>query len=575
MNIALIVLLLIVAATSIGVLRAARRREHRIARMALQIAAAVLIWLVLFPPHVDERFATAALVVLTPGATQAEIAVAGDAVATVALPGVVAARDVERVPDLGTALRRYPDATRVHVVGHGLPPRDVDAARGLAVTFDAAPPANGIVALTMPATVRAGAAFAVRGRLEGARGGRVELVDPSGAAISRANVGDDGTFALDASAKTPGQASFTVKAFDASGASVDSIEQGVSVTAGDPLHVLVLAGAPDPDLKYLRRWAVDAGVDLASRIVLSDGIALEDGGTVLATDALARTDLVIVDERAWTTLDASAKRALAGATRDGLGILLRVTGPVSDAVGREWSALGFRVRASDVAQTVSLAADAAPAPEVVLSRRALLVDADDATPLVRANDGSALALWRGDGEGRIAIWWLADTYRMALAGDGAGFGTLWSRALSTIARARGATRPDVPDDARIDQRGVLCGLADGAYVEAGDGSRVALSIDADARHCAAYWPARVGWQTLVSGGTRSAFLVRAADAAPALTAAANANATRRLAGSRADAATTMATRAVAMPRWPFYLAWLVVAALLWWLERGKAEVVED
>jgi hypothetical protein len=297
---------------------------------------------------------------------------------------------------------------------------------------------------------------------------------------------------------------------------------------------------------------------------------------VLDAAALASTDLVIVDERAWKGLDAGTKSALADATRNGLGLLLRVTGPLTDAVASEWQTLGFRVRAADIPETVSLAASQpTPDPAAVLSRRALLVEADDAAPLLRANDGTALALWRGDGQGRVAIWWLADSYRIALAGDASAFGTLWSRALATVARARGNAVPDVPADARVDVRSVVCGLDEAAYVETPHGSRVDLVIEGaeQGRRCAGYWPGEAGWHTLVSSTRRASFDVLAANAAPALVAARNANATRVLAGaSRAEAST--ATRRIPAPRWPFFIAWLLAAAALWWLERSKPDTSE-
>jgi hypothetical protein len=170
------------------------------------------------------------------------------------------------------------------------------------------------------------------------------------------------------------------------------------------------------------------------------------------------------------------------------------------------------------------------------------------------------------GQGRVAIWWLADTYRMTLAGDPGAFGSVWSRALATIARARGVARPDVPHEARVDRRSVLCGLGDGAFVEEPDGTRAPLAIETS--RCAAFWPAHEGWHTLVTGDARESFFATAANATPALAAARDAEATRRLAGpsvaSGADAA-----RSVPASRWPFFAAWLAAAALLWWLERSK------
>ena len=579
MNIALIALVVIATAACVGIWRTLRSESrHRGARIALQVVAPLLIYLALFPPQVDEHFAAGTLIVLTPGATADQAAKHPAGVATVALPGTIAARGVEAVPDLGTALRRHPQTARLLVVGGGLPARDLDAARTLPVELDPAPLPDGLVELAAPASVRAGSTVAIRGRVQGSAGGRVELRDPGGTVVARAPLADDGAFALETAVKSAGSTLFDLRVLDRAGATVESVSQPVAVLAGDALRMLVLAGAPDPELKYLGRWAADAGVDLASRIVLSDGVAMQDGDAALDADALARTDVVVVDERAWKALDTGARTRLRDAARNGLGLFLRVTGPLPDDVAADWRALGFRVRAADVAQTVALESGArAPDAAIVLSRRALLVESDGAAPLVRGGDGTPAALWRGDGLGRVAIWWLADTYRIALDGDAATFGTLWSGALATIARARGSDRPALPDDARVDRRDVLCGLADGALVEPPHGERVALSIDADvdAGHCAAYWPAEPGWHALVDRDRRWPFYVRAANATPALGAARDAEATRMLAANRNAAAASTASRPADAPRWPFFLAWLVAASLLWWLERSRPRVSPD
>lgn len=578
MNLALVTLALVALAALIGIARTWRSRTPRRAwRIALQLVVAVLFALVLFPPSIDERFSAGTLVVLTPGITDAQKAALPGGIAVVALPGVDAARQIERVPDLGTALRRHADAARLHIVGGGLPPRDRDAARALPLEFDAAPQRDGIVDVSVPASVRAGSTFEIAGRVHGTPGGRVELRDPAGAVVAQAALADDGAFSLDAHAKAAGRTAYALRVVDRAGNTAEELAQPVAVLPGDALHVLVLAGAPDPELKYLRRWATDAGIELSSRIVLSDGIAMSEGAGALDAAAFASTDLVIVDERAWKALDAGTKSALADATRNGLGLMLRVTGPLPDAVASEWQTLGFRVRAADVPETVSLASTAAtPDPAAVLSRRALLVEADDAAPLLRAKDGTALALWRGDGRGRVAIWWLADSYRIALAGDASAFGTLWSRALATVARARGAATAEVPADARVGVRSVICDLGDAAHVESPDAANIALAIETsrDGRRCAGYWPAAEGWHTLVSGDERAAFFVRAASAAPALVAMRDADATRALARA-SHASESTATRRVPAPRWPFFVAWLAAAAALWWLERTKARKSEN
>src|SRR5579871_751831 len=116
MNLALLTVVLVFAAALIGCVQVLRGARHRALRVVLQVAAATLIYFTLFPPETSERFLSGALVVLTPGATEAQLGAVGVGATVVALPGVDASRGVERVPDLGTALRRHPDTARLRIV---------------------------------------------------------------------------------------------------------------------------------------------------------------------------------------------------------------------------------------------------------------------------------------------------------------------------------------------------------------------------------------------------------------------------------------------------------------------------
>lgn len=573
MNLPLLVGLLLALAVSCGIVRSLRdARPQRFARCVLQVLAGATLWFGLFPPSTSEPVDAGGLVVLTPGADASALAARAGGMRVVALPGVDAPRTIERVPDLATALRRHTDARRLHVVGGGLPARDLDAARGRVAAFDAAPLPHGVVELGAAQALAPGARWQVRGRVEGPQGGRVELLDPSGG-VAAAGVPDaQGRFALETQARGEGRASFSLRLADAAGAQLERIALPLLVRGAEPLRVLVLAGAPDPDLKYLRRWAVDAGLHLDSRIVLSEGVALTEGAPALDAAALAQSDLVVVDERAWAALGATGQAALQAAIADGLGLLLRVTGPVEDAVAADWATLGFRLAATDASTAVTLARDGdgdGDAAGVALTRRAIRVDAASAATLLRARDGSPLAAWRAFGRGRIGLWWLADSFRLALAGDGARHANLWAATFSTLARARAPASPQLPPDARVDQRARLCGVADGDRVEAPDGALVPLVVAGDpTAACAAYWPALPGWHTLHAGTARWPFHVRAIDEAAGLAAASRVRDTRALIGTSAPAA--FAQQPVPLPRWPFLLAWLGVVAVLWMLERRRA-----
>jgi hypothetical protein len=65
--------------------------------------------------------------------------------------------------------------------------------------------------------------------------------------------------------------------------------------------------------------------------------------------------------------------------------------------------------------------------------------------------------------------------------------------------------------------------------------------------------------------------VQASDAASPLAVAARQRATRALLGTVAAGADSV--RAMPLPRWPFFLAWLAATALLWMLERRSARAI--
>lgn len=73
---------------------------------------------------------------------------------------------------------------------------------------------------------------------------------------------------------------------------------------------------------------------------------------------------------------------------------------------------------------------------------------------------------------------------------------------------------------------------------------------------------------LASGDAHWPFLVRSRDEAPALLAAATQRETRALATASGTSA-AISARPLPLPRWPFFIAWLVVATVLWWLERER------
>jgi hypothetical protein len=351
-----IVATLVVVAFGISAWRAGLTASaHRRARLILLTAAAILLYLCLLPPSTQEGFAAGELVVLTPGATATQLEAFSSASTIVALPDSGQRSDVESVPDLGTALRRHPDTHSLRIVGGGLPARDRDVARGRVARFDAVPLPTGVVELVLPTLVRAGSTWRLRGRVEGIPQARLELRDPASTVVATVVVDDGGRFVVQVQSRATGRALFSLRVLDAAGKRVEDVAVPLVTSEAEPVRVLLLAGAPDPELKYFRRWASDAGIAIDSRVALTEGIALTEGVAVLDAAALEKADVAILDERSWAALDGARKALLLSAVDEGLGLLLRVTGPIDATVASEWAVLGFATHPDDATTTVSLA----------------------------------------------------------------------------------------------------------------------------------------------------------------------------------------------------------------------------
>lgn len=539
-----------------------------------QAASAALLYWVLFPPPVAREAGT--LVVLTARAdTVRDAGLAAERV--VALPeatGGAIVANAERAPDLATALRRHPGTQRIRVLGAGLLARDRDAAHGLAMEFVPASLPRGLVELTAPTRVPASRVFAVAGRAHDLVDGSAELLDPAGSRVDRASIADDGAFELHASTRSPGIASYRLRLRAAGGALVDEVAVPVVVTPSRTLRVLVIAGAPNAELKFLRRWALDAGMKLDTRIELGGGMQLGRVPAGLGPQALAALDLLVVDERSWAALTAGQRATIGSAVDRGLGLLLRMSAPLSASDRQRLRALGFAASGARAGETrlgpgfvrAGDAVDALP----TITRGAWNVTAADGVVLLADARATPLVTWRARGRGRVGVATLGDSYRLALGGRSDAHGELWGRTFSAIARAPAAGRQPELTLAPPPQRSVVCGIGAGAGVVDGQGGVVALRIDprAGAAGCAGFWAQAGGWHALRDRGRELPFFVPEADASPALQARELAEATHALASARADVASAQAAMR-AGPRWPWFLGWLLLAAIGWWFERSR------
>lgn len=568
-----------------------RPRAWRTALLvALQIASVTLLYRTLLPPPVATGID--ALVVATADAPSTVARNLASHEKLVALPEAWPIAGAEAVPDLGTALRRHPETARLRVVGDGLEARDRDALHGMPMSFEPAPLPRGLIEISAPSRVQAGSDFRVHGRAHDLRGGVVELLDPSGQRVDRQTVDAQGRFMLLGATRTPGLAEFRIRASDSRGQQVEVAAIPLNVYSPPTTRVLVLAGAPDAELKYLRRWAIDSGVHMTTQIQLGGGVLAGDAPVAFNAGALKTFDAVIVDERSWDGLGEARRRVLVDAVRNGLGLLVRVTGPLSATGRNALASWGIRLNSVSTPTTFAFptsegnntfaAARLGPAsagspasttptdiPLPELTRQALRIDSAAGHAWLRDRDGHALGTWLALGRGRIGAWLPMDTFQLVLIGREDLHAALWSDAVAEVARASDATNISVPADARRNTRVTLCGLSDGASVVAPGLPATPLLIDpvTGAARCAGFWPRVSGWHTLRNGDASAPFFVREQAELAGIAARQMRDATAQATLGSAGAVAMQAT--APGPRWPWFIAWLIVSATMWWLERSR------
>ena len=547
-------------------------RARLLALLVLQTVAAGLLYLTLQPPT---RPAPAGTLVIATHAADAGVVAATPAAVRLRLPEAAVMDAVPAVPDLATALRRHPGTRELVIIGDGLPARDRDTALPPTVRFIANPPPAGLVALQAPPLLAAGARFAVGSRVQGLRGVRVELLDPSGHRADLAVPDAAGGVRLHASARDVGDSSFTLRVLDGAGKVLDQLPVPVRVQAVPAPSLRLLAAAPGPELKYLQRWAADAGATLQTGIQVGGGVQIGDAPAALDAASLARLDLLLLDERRLAALSVAQRNGIAAAMRAGLGVLVRMTGPLDAPARRALHEWGLATREGERTATIALAGQAAVQDDDTAVATAQLIErfnlgftGSDVVPLLQAADGSAIGGWRAVGQGRLGVLPVSDSYTLVLGGQAARHAELWNDVLATLARPLPATSmPAVPGWGWSNERNTLCGLPPRIQAIAADGTGVDLLPDPAAGNCSGWWPTQPGWHTLVAGEARTTMLLLYPAQAVALHTQQMREATSALRGS--DGPGNVIHVDVPGERWLWLLAFILVSALSWWLERRR------
>ncbi len=201
-----------------------------------------------------------------------------------------------------------------------------------------------------------GARFEVLAQARGAAKAKAELLDPADSVVDRTDVADDGRVQLSGIARAEGRSVFKLRLLDADGHVVDSVPVPQQTLPAAPLRLLVRASAPGPELKYLRRWAADAGIRVQVQADAGAGLSIGDGAVAIDAASLTRSDLLLLDERSLAALSAGQLATVRQALRDGLGVLVRSAGAPSASARQRLRDLGLPVQGDGSSRTLELPA---------------------------------------------------------------------------------------------------------------------------------------------------------------------------------------------------------------------------
>ncbi|MBD8525364.1 hypothetical protein [Pseudomarimonas arenosa] len=415
-----------------------------------------------------------------------------------ALPDALPWPNAQPVPDLGAALRKQPAA--LVLAGDGLSSDQLALLAGLPLQFEPVnPTAPGIVKLSAPRTVSVGQRWTVRGRVQPTRSGlNLHLVDPAGNDLDQTAVDEAGEFQLVGSTPLASPLRYTVELRDEE-RMVQSLPLPLQAHIPSQMRMLLIAATPSPELKFLRRWATDAGIQLDAQIGVAPSLALRRGQPALSPASLAELDLVLIDDRSWQQVG-QQRELIVEAVRNGLGLLLRVTEPASPARLQTWQQLGLSIESTGEAPIEVQPLFLVPRLASGTALHAWPLRAVDAHPL---RDDAALghSTWNALGRGRVGLTWLNDTFQYVQQAHPEVHASHWAALLHELARSasseprwRALTTP------LVKQRATLCGGDRPPTLIGPDGERIETLRDANTG-CVGFWPSRPGlWQIESSAG---------------------------------------------------------------------------
>ncbi len=352
-------------------------------------------------------------------------------------------KNTEYIPDLSSLERNHPEIEQVYIAGRDVEPEEIVSLKRLKpLLLDGLPP-QGFHWLTYDDMLNEGEPLLISGSYYNASADsvKIRLLTTEGPQDSVAMGAGKQTFALKGYPKTAGNFLATIQIKTASQTRSESVP--FQVAPKESLRIAMLQAFPSFEANYLKDWLatqkhqVQAQAQVSKQALAAQQINIDAKDkipTLLSTQTLAKTDLLILDEESLKRLSATQQAQVKNAVNQGLGILILpqnqwLQNPTILSQRFALRTTGVRQFVPALANTQKTATEAEKYPYAFGSDPLQI-------SVLQSRTYESLVAFRPLGNGRVGAELATNTFTWLLNDDEATYSTFWTELIQALSRRK-------------------------------------------------------------------------------------------------------------------------------------------
>jgi hypothetical protein len=521
------------------------------------------------------------IVVLTPGATKADLSNFSRIPVYTTDPAQASA-SASYIPDLSWFLTKHPDITSIQVLGYGFQPTELEWLSGqpVQVVYHPAALPEGFVATTWNRQLRSGDVLEVQGTYHNTTKDKVKLLlSGVGTRLDSVDIAADSSQAFSVRCK-PSHTGNTLYELAAVYPNNKTIPEKipVTITPATSVQVLLLSSSPVFENLFLLQWIYDNKTLVAARHTVSKNkygqqflnrtaVPLQN-----ITPALLETfDVLVTDDEALASLNATEKVAVQTQVSKGMGLVLQADSTIAFSSFSKSFPVKKQAGAAVNARPLKLAGQAAATTPLLPAQWLYIESGSTDQALVTDDRNAVLVSCHLSGAGKVVLNTVSNTFNWVLSGNRKDYAQFWSLLISKAARQKRQDNfwqqttdfPVVDNPVQL----TLQAAPDEIPVIHTPGGKVYVSQHAwlPDTWTGTWWPMTSGWQT-ISSGDSTALYIYEPDAWTAAKAGVTIRNNSGFAEKQQKAATATVGTTAPMKQVPlvvFFLAFVVCCGYLW------------